>query len=312
MHMVFRLDRSQLVALGVFLADCSKRGGRSVEAHGLVLGDDLPECACVGVGRLPLQEDVPGPQQQGPVHPEGVAHHPAQISRTKKQLTGFQPHIVQELVAGGHGGWVLGALVDQHVGGRGVLEQGEGSLDDLDVVYHLVRLDPAAGGQQQLGPAVLDPGGQLPGREPAEHQRVDGPDPGGGQHADHGEGQHGHEDDNPVALAHARVPHQQTHLADQLQQLPVAYHLFLLDHLRDPDQRPPRGVALRVPVYAALADVQLPVHEPPVERGARLVQDFARKLHPLYPLGLLSPELLPLLVAVGLAAGRVIRSLHYF
>ena len=45
---------------------------------------------------------------------------------------------------------------------------------------------------------VVDPGGQLVGAEPAEHDRVDGPEAGAREHRDHRLGNHRHVDDHAI------------------------------------------------------------------------------------------------------------------
>jgi hypothetical protein len=56
-----------------------------------------------------------------------------------------------------------------------------------------------------FGFGIVDAGGQFLGGKAAEHHRVDGPDAGAGQHGDGRLGNHGHVDDDPVALFDALV-----------------------------------------------------------------------------------------------------------
>ena len=83
--------------------------------------------------------------------------------------------------------WLVGGRLDGQVEQRLVLD------DPL-------HLDAAAGRDDHLRPGVVDPDRQLVRGEPAEHHRVDGADPGTGQHGDDGLGDHRQVDDDRVTL----------------------------------------------------------------------------------------------------------------
>ena len=67
------------------------------------------------------------------------------------------------------------------------------------------RLDAAGGGEDGLGLRIVDAGGKLRRREAAEHHRMDGAEPGAGQHGEQRLRDHRHVEDDPVALADAEV-----------------------------------------------------------------------------------------------------------
>jgi hypothetical protein len=61
-------------------------------------------------------------------------------------------------------------------------------LVDIGLQRHaLAAAQALVGGDDDLRAAVLDPAGDAVGREAAEDDRMDGPDPGAGQHG-HGRG----------------------------------------------------------------------------------------------------------------------------
>ena len=95
-----------------------------------------------------------------------------------------------------HRGLRLRALLDDHHVGL-VLGDLQGAVDDRLVLHDACRLDPAGGGHDDLGAGVVDADRQLVGREAAEHDRVDGPDAGAGQHRHDRLGDHRHVDRPP-------------------------------------------------------------------------------------------------------------------
>ena len=98
----------------------------------------------------------------------------------------------------------LRALQDQAVAGlvAGHLDR---PVEQRLVLDDPARLDAARRRHDHPRLRVLDPHRQLVRREPAEHDRVHGAEPGAGQHGDHGLGNHRHVDDHPVALADAEA-----------------------------------------------------------------------------------------------------------
>jgi hypothetical protein len=76
----------------------------------------------------------------------------------------------------------------------------DGGIEKGLVVHDAVRFDPAGGRDDRLRRAVVDPDGQFVRGKAAEDDRVDGPQPGAGQHRLQRLGDHRHVDDDAVAL----------------------------------------------------------------------------------------------------------------
>ena len=80
-------------------------------------------------------------------------------------------------------------------------------------------LDTAGGRDDHPRGSVVDAHGELLRREPAEHHRVHGTEPGAGEHRYGGLGHHGHVDDDPVARLDAegsQGPGEPGHLVGEL------------------------------------------------------------------------------------------------
>jgi hypothetical protein len=149
------------------------------------------------------------------------------------------------------------------------------------------------GGHDDVGIAVLNAPGQRIRREAAEHHRVNGADPGAGQHRNGELRDHRQVDRDPVPPLRAdrlqRVG-ELAHLAMQLAigELPVDRRIVAL-----PDDRHLVAAALQVPVEAVVRGVQGTVVEPfdvDIAGSVRHVFDLGVRLEPGDPLAVLSPK----------------------
>ena len=120
----------------------------------------------------------------------------------------------------------------------------------------------AVGGDQHLRLRVVDPVAQRLGREAAEDDRVDGADPGAGEHRDRQLGGHRHVDRDAVALRDAERLEHVGELVHLPVEVPVGVGLPVAG-LAYPDER---GLVaarpLDVPVDAVVRGVELPADEP--------------------------------------------------
>ena len=149
----------------------------------------------------------------------------------------------------------------------------------------------AVGGDDHLHAAVDDAGGERVGGEAAEDHGVRRPDPGAGQHRDHGLEDHRHVDGDPVALLDAELGERVGGLADLVLQLGVRHRAGVVVGLAHPVQRDPVTEAvLDVPVEAVVRRVDGAADEPLRERRVRPVQHLVPLGVPVQPLGLLGPE----------------------
>ena len=89
------------------------------------------------------------------------------------------------------------------------------------VVNGARAFDAAGRGQQHPGCGIVDPLGQLQRGKAAKHHRMDGPQPGAGQHGKQGLGHHGHIDDHPIAGTHTKAGQHGGHPAHLVQQLRI-------------------------------------------------------------------------------------------
>lgn len=167
---------------------------------------------------------------------------------------------------------------------------------DGPVEQRLVRDDPlaldsAGGGDDHLGRGVVDAERQLARGEPAEDDRVDGADPGAGQHRDGRLGNHRQVDHDPVAASHAELgerPGEGRHLVPQPRvavRAPGACDGGVVDE---------RGLVAAagfdVPVERVEADVEPSVGKPAVKGGVRGVQGPSRGDVPVDAFGGAEPE----------------------
>jgi hypothetical protein len=83
----------------------------------------------------------------------------------------------------------------------------QGRADQRLVRDHLVHLDPARGGEEDLRLGIVDADGQFVRREATEHHAMHHAEPSTGQHGDDRFGHHGHVDHGGVALRQTSALH---------------------------------------------------------------------------------------------------------
>ena len=129
-------------------------------------------------------------------------------------------------------------------------------IDQRLVLHDARRLDPARGGQDQLGRAIVDAARQFLGREAAEHHGMDGTDPSAGEHRHNGFGDHRHVEDDTVALAHALGRDHAGDERDLIAQLAIGEGLLGVGERRVVDQRRLLGAAtVDMPVERIVAGI---------------------------------------------------------
>ena len=155
-------------------------------------------------------------------------------------------------------------LVGRHVDGR---------IQKWLVMHHAARLDPAAGRDDGLRRAVINPHGQFIRRKAAEHHRMDGAKPGAGQHRLQGLRHHRHIDDNAVALGHtlgAQGTGQRGHTGLQLgigDRMLAAGHRAVVD-----DRHLIAATSFDMTIHRVPAGVDRGIGEPFVQGRAGIVQ----------------------------------------
>src|SRR5256885_10227916 len=144
---------------------------------------------------------------------------------------------------------------------------------------------------------------------------MDRSDPRARQHRDHGFGDHGHVDDDPVARADALASQDAGEAGDLTAQLSIRE---CLDPARDGavvDERSLVGAAvLDMPIDRVVAGVDDAAREPAVERGARVIEHAIPSLVPVYGFAGFGPEpfrvLGPLRIHLVLDAVRGVDARH--
>ena len=161
----------------------------------------------------------------------------------------------------------------------------------------------AVGGDQDLGPAVVDPARQRLRREAAEHDRVRRPDPGAGEHRDRQLGDHRHVDRDPVAGLDAELLERVGRLADLALEVAEGQRPGVA-RLADPVVGDlVAQAALDVAVDAVVGDVELAAGEPLRERQLPF-ERLVERLRPVDPLaGALRPERLEVGLRLGVQVG---------
>ena len=200
-------------------------------------------------------------------------------------------------------GRALLALQHQHELGL-VRRHLDRRVDERLVGDDPARLEAAGGGDHRLRPGIVDPDRELGRGEPAEHHRMDRPEPGAGEHRDERLGHHRHVDDDAVALRHPARRQRARQHCHPVAQLGVGQRGDRAGHRRVVDDRHPLAVtALDVTVDRVPAGVADPVRIPAEDRSAAVVQRPGRRLDPVDARGGPHPE--PL--GVGLPAGVNVR-----
>ncbi|MNJ28184.1 hypothetical protein D3C77_227130 [compost metagenome] len=115
--------------------------------------------------------------------------------------------------------------------------QRQGAINQRLVFDHPIEFQPARGRQQQLGAGIVDPQRQLVGGKTAEHHRMHCTDTGAGEHGHGRLGHHGHVDDHPVTLLHAKFAQQSGQARHFVAQLHIGELLLAAGHWRVINQR---------------------------------------------------------------------------
>ena len=174
---------------------------------------------------------------------------------------------------------------------RLVLRQIDGAVEQRLVFDDAVGLDAAGGGKDQRRLEIVDAGGELVRGEAAEHHRMDGAQPGAGQHRHHRFRHHRHVDNDPVALADTEPGHGAGQGGRRVAHLAIGEALLGAGHGRIVDHRRLLGAAaFDVAVERVPAGVELAADEPAVEGRIAFVEQLRPRLEPVDGLGCLAPE----------------------
>jgi len=144
------------------------------------------------------------------------------------------------------------------------------------VRHHLAAARAGICADHHLRRGVLDARGERVRGEAAEHHGMDRADAGAGQHRERSFRDHGHVDQDAVALAHAEGLQHGGHALHFLLQLAEAVHMLLVRLAGDVDQG--RLVAARghVPIHRVVAQVGPAACEPAHERRLAHIADLLR------------------------------------
>ena len=140
------------------------------------------------------------------------------------------------------------------------------------------------------GLGVFDARRQRARSKTTKHHRVDRADARAGQHGKGRLGNHGHVDQDPVALAHAQLFQHRRHALHFGVQLAKRVNLFLIGLGRDKNQRRLVGTVFQMTVHRVVAQVGHAAHKPLGKRRVAVVANLAGLHLPVHQLGLFAPE----------------------
>ena len=205
-----------------------------------------------------------------------------------------------DIATGGQLGNLLLALEDHAEIGL-VVGQVDGGVEKGFVVDCAVGFDAATGRDDRLRRAVVDADGQFVGGKPAEDDRMDGTQAGAGQHRLQRLGDHGHVDDDAVALGDALGLQRARQAGNAVLKLGVGDDVF-----RAGDGAVVEDGGLLAPARGDMAVDGVPagvdggVGEPFVQGRAAVVQGAGGFADPVDPTGGAHPEPLGVLLPLAI------------
>src|SRR6185369_13359925 len=168
-----------------------------------------------------------------------------------------------------------------------------GLVQQVLVGYGLAGAHAGVRRDYERGTRIVDARGQAGRGKPAEHHGVDGAQARAGQHGNGRLGNHGHVDDDPVALVDAQFLHDRGEAVYLAVQFLVGIAFLLVDFGGDVDQGVLVRTLLEVPVDGVVAEIGFGADEPAGERRLAVVEDLVPGFVPMDPPGLVGPEGFP-------------------
>ncbi len=173
---------------------------------------------------------------------------------------------------------------------RLVAGQSNGFVQQRLVGHHLAATGARIGAHDGHGRRVFDAAGQRMAGKATKHHRMDGPQACTGQHGKGGLGDHGHVNQDPIALLHALGHQDRGHALHLGVQLAKAVGLLDVGFGGDKDQRVLVGAVFEVPVHRVVAQVGQATLKPAGKRRVVVVADPVKRFVPIDELGLFGPE----------------------
>ncbi len=204
-------------------------------------------------------------------------------------VLGAQLRVVEVAPGDGLHRFVEAAPVDEDLLRRAPGEP-DRFVDERFVKNDLPHAAAAVGGDHELRPRVVDPRGEARRRESAEHHRMDRADPRAREDNERRLGDHGHVDDDAVALAHSERSHHRRRALHLDVKLAVAEAPLLARLRGEIDERFLVPARREVPVDRVVAEVGLAADEPSGERRPAVVEHSGVRPLPVHELRLLAPE----------------------
>ncbi len=159
------------------------------------------------------------------------------------------------------------------------------------VPHHARALDTGRRTEDHARLGVVDAGGKLRRREPAEHDGVHCAKPSAGQHRHNGLRHHRQVQDDPIAHSHAESAQHTGERRDLLEQVGVRQHGDGVGDRAVVDQRRLlSSTGKDVPVDRVEASVQPGVGKPVVQRGVSVIEHAVWRLRPVDAGGGVGPE----------------------
>ena len=138
----------------------------------------------------------------------------------------------------------------------------QGGVDVVLQVHGLAAAQPLVGGDHGMTVGIQDPVLDRIGREPAEHDRVNGADAGARQHGDDSFRDHRHVDADTVAFLYVAGLEHVSQAADLFVQLPVSDVRIVGRIVTFPDQGTLVAVRIQMTIDAVVTGIELAALEP--------------------------------------------------
>ena len=168
-----------------------------------------------------------------------------------------------------------------------------GLVEERLVLHDPVWLDATGCGDNQPRLRIVDAHRKLIRGKPAEDDRMDGSDPGAGQHRDQRLGDHGHVENDPVALLHTRLAQDAGQGRNLMQKIRVGVYALLPGDGAIVDDSGLAAAAFHMPVYAIICRIGDATCEPASINALAGVQDALGLLDSSRSHGQLPPRNLP-------------------
>ena len=184
--------------------------------------------------------------------------------------------------------------------------EGDGFVQQGLIGHHAVGLDPAGGGDNQFRMGILDAGGQLLGGKAAKHHRMHRAQTRTGQHGHQGFGDHGHIDQDGVALFNTLIADDGSQTRHLIAHLPIGQLAFGARDRAVINDGQLVAALSHMPVQRIIAGIDLCIGKPAAIDALTGIESTARRFDPVNGFGHIQPECFTIrhrcLIGLGITA----------